>query len=41
MANKIPKTNNQFGGSLERINDNLKKQRPKRLFGELPIKKNW
>jgi hypothetical protein len=36
-----PKQSMQFGGSLEQINDNLKKQKPKKLFGELPIKKNW
>ena len=42
MAKKpTPKTNMQFGGTLEQIQDKMKKQRPNRLFGELPIKKNW
>jgi len=41
MVNKNQKPNNQFGGSLENINNSLKKQKPKRLFGEFPIKKNW
>jgi hypothetical protein len=42
MAKKAaPKSNMQFGGTLEQIQDKLKKQPSKRLFGELPIKKNW